>query len=159
MVKLPFQYLNGLAYSGLRDKELFGSFGKAQGNSYMIENLIKLIVDIDVVHAPLHNGACRDVVSCKSPEDLSDYGQPDGGAGLQDQDGGHAHDEIPVPGFVMKEIHSCQGSHRTAQKGSQEQRFLGNPPLAPAGLSLVRAHEGKAEDVHKKQIDQKKIRD
>ena len=73
--------------------------------------------------------------------------QPDAGGRLQDQDQGHTDHEIPVPGFVMENIHAQERSCGTAQDGRQEERFLRNPPETFPGTALVGGHEEEGGQV------------
>ena len=66
---------------------------------------------------------------------------------LQDQDGGHIHHKVPVPGLVAEEPHTRRGAQTAAQDGGEEQHPLRDAPAVAAGFGFVHTHQNESRHV------------
>ena len=71
---------------------------------------------------------------------------------LDDQNQGHAHNEIPVLRLVAERIHAENGAHGPADDGREKEGFLRNPPAMVLCLVFVGAHERKCQHIDSDQI-------
>ena len=76
--------------------------------------------------------------------ELTQIDEPDAQADLDNQDQRHTDDEVPVPGLMVKDVHTCDGAGRAAQYGGEKQSFFRDPPEILFGFPFIQPHQEKS---------------
>ena len=67
---------------------------------------------------------------------------------MQNQQSREEDPEIPVLGFMMKQLHAKHTTQATKEGSCQEERFLRHSPLSLLCTTLIVAHQDKGNNVH-----------